>query len=37
MYHRSTERDQELLRHRRLMRKAKEATTAKAGELEDFQ
>jgi hypothetical protein len=34
---RSTERDQQLLRHRRLLCEAKEATATKAWELEDFQ
>jgi hypothetical protein len=36
IYRRSTERDQELLRHRSLLREAEEATAAKARELEDF-
>jgi hypothetical protein len=37
VYHHLTERDQELLRHRNLLREAKEATTAMARELEDLQ
>jgi hypothetical protein len=36
IYHRSTECNQELLQHRGLLREAKEATIAKAQELEDF-
>jgi hypothetical protein len=36
VYRRSTERDQELLQHRSLLREAEEATAAKARELEDF-
>jgi hypothetical protein len=35
--HHSTERDHELLWHRSLLREAKEATIAKARQLEDFQ
>jgi hypothetical protein len=37
IYCRSTESDQELHQHCRLLREAKEATIAKACELEDFQ
>jgi hypothetical protein len=37
IYRRSIERDQELLRHRSLLREAGEATTAKVCELEEFQ
>jgi hypothetical protein len=37
IYHRSTERDQELLRHRSLLREAEEATATKAHDLEEFQ
>jgi hypothetical protein len=36
VYRHSTERDQELLQHRSLLREAEEATAAKARELEDF-
>jgi hypothetical protein len=36
IYRRSTEHYQDLLRHRNLLRKAEEATIAKAHELEDF-
>jgi hypothetical protein len=37
IYGRSIEHDQELLRHRDLLREAEEATIAMARELEDFQ
>jgi chromosome segregation ATPase len=37
IYGRSIEHDQELLRHRGLLREAEEATIAMARELEDFQ
>jgi hypothetical protein len=37
IYRHSTERDQELVMHRGLLREAEEATTAKAHELEEFQ
>jgi hypothetical protein len=36
IYHRSIERDQELLRHRGLLWETKEATATKALELEEF-
>jgi septal ring factor EnvC (AmiA/AmiB activator) len=36
IYRQSTKRDQELLRHRGLVREAEEATAAKTGELEEF-
>jgi hypothetical protein len=36
-YHRSAERDQELLRHRSLLREVEEATVVEAHELEEFQ
>jgi hypothetical protein len=37
IYHRSTDCDQQLLRHRILLREVEEATTAKAHELTEFQ
>jgi hypothetical protein len=37
VYRRSIERNQELLRHRILLREVEEATATKAHELEDFQ
>jgi hypothetical protein len=36
IYRHSIERDQELLRRRSLLQEAEEATTTKAGELEEF-
>jgi hypothetical protein len=36
IYRRSTERDQELLQNRSLLREAEEANTAMSRELEDF-